>query len=36
MGQVAADALKIEKVDPPNWWATMPKPMLLVRGELLQ
>lgn len=23
------------KIDPPNWWATMPKPMLLVRGEHL-
>jgi glycosidase len=23
----------ITKVDPPNWWASMPKPMLLVRGE---
>ena len=33
MGQVAAGTLKIEKVDPPNWWAEMPKPMLLVRGE---
>ena len=21
------------KIDPPNWWAGMPKPMLLVRGE---
>jgi glycosidase len=28
--------LKIEKVDPPNWWAAMPRPMLLVRGEELQ
>jgi glycosidase len=25
--------LAIDKVDPPNWWAAMPKPMLLVRGE---
>jgi len=23
------------KVDPPNWWAGMPKPMLLVKGEHL-
>jgi neopullulanase len=25
----------ITKVDPPNWWAKMPKPMLLVKGEHL-
>jgi hypothetical protein len=25
--------LAINKVDPPNWWAAMPKPMLLVHGE---
>lgn len=25
--------LRIDKIDPPNWWATMPKPMLLVKGE---
>ncbi|AEU38553.1 Cyclomaltodextrinase [Granulicella mallensis MP5ACTX8] len=31
--QISSSALKIEKVDPPNWWAAMPKPMLLVRGE---
>ncbi len=36
MGQVVAGTLKIEKVDPPNWWATMPRPMLLVRGEALR
>lgn len=24
---------RILKIDPPNWWAQMPKPMLLVRGE---
>ncbi len=28
-----APALKIIKVDPPNWYATLPKPMLLVNGE---
>ena len=28
--------LAIEKVDPPNWWAGMPKAMLLVRGEGLR
>jgi glycosidase len=26
-------ALGIAKIDPPNWYATMPQPMLLVRGE---
>lgn len=25
--------LRMDKVDPPNWWAQMPKPMLLIRGE---
>jgi glycosidase len=30
------DVLAIFKVDPPNWWATMPSPMLLVRGEGLR
>jgi len=25
--------LAMDKVDPPNWWAAMPKPMLLVQGE---
>ena len=34
--QATEPTLKIEKVDPPNWWAAMPKPMLLVRGEGLQ
>ena len=28
--------LAIDKVDPPNWWAAMPKPMLLVQGEGLR
>lgn len=28
-------APKIEKIDPPNWWANMPKAMLLVKGEHL-
>lgn len=27
------ETLRIEKVDPPNWFAGFPKPMLLVRGE---
>jgi neopullulanase len=26
---------QITKVDPPNWWAKLPKPMLLVKGEHL-
>lgn len=29
-------APRIVKVDPPNWWARMPKPMLLLEGENLQ
>ncbi|MDE1156067.1 MAG: alpha-amylase family glycosyl hydrolase [Acidobacteriaceae bacterium] len=32
----AAQELKVEKVDPPNWWAQMPAPMLLVKGEGLK
>jgi glycosidase len=31
--QSNAPYLHIDKVDPPNWWAKMPKPMLLFRGE---
>lgn len=31
----AADAPKIVKIDPPNWWANMPRAMLLVNGENL-
>jgi glycosidase len=26
----------ITKIDPPNWWAAMPKPMLLIEGEHLE
>ena len=26
----------IEKIDPPNWFAALPKPMLLVKGEALR
>src|ERR1700686_547407 len=26
----------ITKIDPPNWWATMPKPMLLMQGQHLE
>jgi glycosidase len=33
--QGLSDAPRILKIDPPNWWAQMPKPMLLVRGENL-
>jgi glycosidase len=29
----AQTALTITKIDPPNWYATLPKPMLLLRGE---
>jgi neopullulanase len=25
----------ITKIDPPNWWAAMPKPMLLIQGQHL-
>jgi glycosidase len=31
-----SQVLGICKVDPPNWWAMMPKPLLLVRGEGLR
>ncbi|GGG66225.1 alpha-amylase family glycosyl hydrolase [Edaphobacter dinghuensis] len=34
--QHKAQAPIMIKVDPPNWWAAMPKPMLLVRGEHLE
>ena len=30
------DPLTISRIDPPNWYAALPKPMLLVRGEGLQ
>ncbi len=30
-----AETPKINKIEPPNWWAAMPKPMLLLRGENL-
>jgi neopullulanase len=26
----------ITKIDPPNWWAGMPKPMLLIQGQHLE
>jgi glycosidase len=31
----ADDHIVITQVDPPNWWANMPKPMLLLKGEHL-
>ncbi len=31
--QSPMEALKLLKVDPPNWWTDLPKPMLLIRGE---
>jgi glycosidase len=30
-----AQAPRIDKVDPPNWWINMPAPMLLVKGDHL-
>lgn len=27
---------RIDKIDPPNWWARLPEPMLLVYGERLK
>ena len=30
-----AQSPRIDKVDPPNWWAAMPAPMLLAKGENL-
>src|SRR5215469_1560901 len=30
-----AQAPRIDKIDPPNWWINMPAPMLLVKGENL-
>ncbi|MDW5265672.1 MULTISPECIES: alpha-amylase family glycosyl hydrolase [Acidobacteriaceae] len=34
--QQSSQAPVMTKIDPPNWWAAMPKPMLLVRGEHLE
>jgi glycosidase len=36
VAQTPIATLTMEKVDPPNWWVGMPKPMLLVRGEGLE
>ena len=32
----ASSRIVITKIDPPNWWANLPKPMLLVEGEHLE
>lgn len=34
--QQSAAAPRIAAIEPPEWWANMPAPMLLVRGEHLQ
>jgi glycosidase len=34
-GASFAQAPRIDKIDPPNWWAQFPNPMLLVHGENL-
>ena len=31
--QASAQAPRITKIDPPNWWVGLPDPMLLVYGE---
>ena len=31
----ASSAPCIDKIDPPNWWAALPSPMLLIHGERL-
>jgi hypothetical protein len=28
-----AQAPRIDKIDPPGWWAGLPNPMLLLNGE---
>lgn len=35
VGSILAQQPVMKKVDPPNWWANMPKAMLLVNGENL-
>jgi len=32
---VSASKPSITRIDPPNWWAAMPKPMLLIQGQHL-
>jgi neopullulanase len=34
-GKPSIDKPRIDKIDPPNWWTTLPDPMLLVHGENL-
>jgi glycosidase len=31
----ATDPISITKIDPPNWWANLPRPMLLIEGQHL-
>ena len=31
----APDPVAITKIDPPNWWADLPRPMLLLEGQHL-
>ncbi|HEX4155999.1 MAG TPA: alpha-amylase family glycosyl hydrolase [Acidobacteriaceae bacterium] len=35
-GRSGIDKIKIDKIDPPNWWAGLPSPMLLVHGQGLK
>jgi glycosidase len=35
LAQLQAQKPVIDKIDPPGWWAGLPDPMLLVRGESL-
>src|SRR5271163_2756307 len=35
-GATAAESPLITKIDPPNWWTAMPKPMLLIEGQHLE
>ncbi len=36
VSQASAQAPRITKIDPPNWWVGLPDPMLLVYGEGFQ
>ena len=35
LSMASAQAPVVDKIDPPNWYATLPKPMLLLHGEQL-
>jgi neopullulanase len=35
VGQTSSGALRIDKIEPPNWWIGLPDPMLLITGENL-